>query len=97
MSLHSSLEATVTSTSCSVVDESPEAPVRPHPVTVAVWPVYRDLMDPGRQTGATEEVKVRAELRNSTPASYLPSLLTYFGCVLMVETSRLSTLESVVS
>ena len=72
MSLHSSLEVTVTSTSCSVGDESPDAPVRPHPVTVAAWPVYMDRMDPGRQTGATEEVKVRAELRNSTAASYLP-------------------------
>ena len=72
MSLHSSLEVTVTPTSCSVGDKSPEAPVRPHPVTVAAWPVYMDQMDPGRQTGATEEVKVRAELRNSTAASYLP-------------------------
>ena len=72
MSLHSSFEATVTSTFCSIGDESPEAPVRPHPVTVAVWPVYRDRTEPGRQTGATEEVKVRVELRNSTLASNLP-------------------------
>ena len=72
MSLHSSLEATVTSTSCSVGEESPDAPVRPHPVTVAVWPVYRDRIEAGRQMGATEEVKVRAELRNRTAASYLP-------------------------
>ena len=79
MSLHSSLEATVTSTSCSVVDESPDAPVRPHPVTVAVWPVYRDWTEPGRQMGAMVEVKVRAELRNSTAASYLPSPFLYRG------------------
>ena len=43
--------------------------MRPHPVTVAIWPVYRDWTEPGRQMGATEEVKVRGELRNSTLAS----------------------------
>ena len=70
MSLHSLLEATVTPTSCSVGDKSPDAPVRPHPVTVAIWPVYWDRTEVGRQIGAMVEVKVREELRNSIAASY---------------------------
>ena len=35
----------------------------PHPVTVATWPVYRDWVEAGRQTGAMVEEKVRGELR----------------------------------
>ena len=54
---------TVTSASCSV-DAGP-SPVSPHPVTVATWPVYRDWVEAGRQTGAIEKEKLKGELRNS--------------------------------
>ena len=55
----------VTSASWSVDAGLPLDEVSPHPVTVATWPVYRDWVEPGRQTGAIEEEKLKGELRNS--------------------------------
>ena len=54
----------VTSTSWSVDAGLPPEEVSPHPVTVATWPVYRDWVEAGRQTGAIVEEKFRGELRN---------------------------------
>ena len=54
---------TVTSASWSIEAGLPSAPVSPHPVTVATWPVYRDWVEAGRQTAPIEEEKVRGELR----------------------------------
>ena len=59
----------MTSASWSVDAGLPPEEVSPHPVTVATWPVYRDWVEAGRQTGATEEEKVRRELRNSMEKS----------------------------
>ena len=53
-----------TSASWSVDAGLPPEEVSPHPVTVATWPVYRDRVEAGRQTGAIEEENVRRELRN---------------------------------
>ena len=55
---------TSTSASWSVEAGLPPEEVSPHPVTVATWPVYRDWVEAGRQTGVIEEENVRRELRN---------------------------------
>ena len=54
---------TVICTSWSVDAGLPSEEVSPHPVTVATWPVYRDWVEAGRQTGAATEEKVMGELR----------------------------------
>ena len=54
---------TVTSASCSVDAGLPPEEVSPHPVTVATWPVYRDWVEAGRQTGAIVEEKVRGKVK----------------------------------
>ena len=59
---------TLTSTSWSV-DAGLPSEVSPHPVTVATWPVYRDWVEAGRQTGAIVEEKVREELRKRMETS----------------------------
>ena len=35
----------------------------PHPVTVANWPVYRDWVEAGRQSGAMMVEKVRGKVK----------------------------------
>ena len=61
--MHSWLGIMVTSASWSVDAGLPLEEVSPHPVTVATWPVYRDWVEAGRQTGDTVVEKVRGELR----------------------------------
>ena len=56
------MEITVTSTSCKVDAGLPSEVVCPHPDTVATWPVYRDWVKAGRQTGAMVEEKVRGKV-----------------------------------
>ena len=96
--LHSSLDITVTSTSWSVDAGLPSAPVSPHPVTVATWPVYRDWVEAGRQMGAivVEVEKVRGKVKNNMEKSKSAFSLLYLGWILILETSRLSTSESAV-
>ena len=60
------MDKTVTSTFWSVDAGLPPEEVSPHPVTVATWPVYRDWVEAGKQTGAMVEEKVRGEFRNNT-------------------------------
>ena len=59
----------MTSASWSVDAGLPSEEVSPHPVTVATWPVYRDWVEAGRQTGAIVEEKVRCELRKMIATS----------------------------
>ena len=68
----------------------------PHPVTVATWPVYRDWVEAGRQMGEIVEEKVRGIVKNSMEKSKSAFSLLYFGWILILETSRLSTTESAV-
>ena len=77
--MHSSLDITVTSASWSVDAGLPSAPVSPHPVTVATWPVYRDWVEAGRQIGAIVEEKVRGELRKRMEKSKSALLWLYLG------------------
>ncbi len=60
---------TSTSASWSVDAGLPPEEVSPHPVTVATWPVYRDWVEAGRQTGPIEEEKVKGVLKNNTEKS----------------------------
>ena len=62
-------DTTVTLTSWSVDARLPPEEVSPHPVTVATWPVYRDWVEAGRQTGEMVEEKVRGELRKRMETS----------------------------
>ena len=87
----------VTVASCSVDAEMPSAPVSPHPVTVATWPVYRDWVEAGRQMAAMVEEKVRGELRDITEKSKSALSLLYLGWFLITDTSLLSSSESEVS
>ena len=61
---HSSLDMTVICTSWSVDAGLPSEEVSPHPVTVATWPVYRDWVEAGRQSGAIVVEKVRGKVKN---------------------------------
>ena len=94
--MHLSLDSTSTSTSWSVDAGLPSAPVSPHPVTVATWPVYRDWVEAGRQTGAMVVEKVRGKVKNNMEKSKSAFSLLYLGWILILETSRLSTSESAV-
>ena len=87
---------TVTSASWSIEAGLPSAPVSPHPVTVATWPVYRDWVEAGRQTGAMVVEKVRGKVKNNMEKSKSAFSLLYLGWILILETSRLSTSESAV-
>ena len=65
---------TMTSTSWSVDAGLPSEEVSPHPVTVATWPVYRDWVEAGRQTGPIVEEKVRGIFKKRMETSKLALL-----------------------
>ena len=53
----------VTLTSCSIEDGVPSWEVSPQPITVAVWLIYKDSVDAGRQTGAAVVEMLRGLVR----------------------------------
>ena len=53
----------VTFTSCSIEDGVPSWEVSPQPITVAVWLMYKDSVDAGRQMGAAVVEMLRGLVR----------------------------------
>ena len=53
----------VTLTSCSIEDGVPSWEVSPQPTTVAVWLMYKDSLDAGRQMGAAMVEMLRGSVR----------------------------------